>query len=81
MMVNICVKLYLIPASNEGDMDRTSCFIKFDVDLGSSQTVFSHCTPSHDGEHLCQVNNIYYTPVTKGVTDQTNCFITLDLEV
>ena len=33
MMVYICVKLNWIPATNKGDVDRTSYFIKFDIEL------------------------------------------------
>ena len=33
MMVNICIKLNQIPATNEGVMDWTSCFFTFDLEL------------------------------------------------
>ena len=29
--------------------------LKCDIDHGSNHTVLAHCTPSHDGEHLCQI--------------------------
>ena len=32
-MVNICVQLHYIPATNEGVTDQTSCFITFDLSV------------------------------------------------
>ena len=59
MIMKIWVKLYYIPVINEVAMDWTNCFshltLKCDLNLGPSQTILDHCTPLHDGEHLCQI--------------------------
>ena len=63
MMVNICPKLFLILATNDRVTVRTRCFwsnfshltLKFDHDLWRRQMVVVRDTPSHYGEHLCQV--------------------------
>ena len=36
-----------------GQADYSHLTLK--CDLGPSHTVLTHCTTSHDGEHLCQV--------------------------
>ena len=84
-VIQIYAKLFQNPSIHVNDkiMNRQAILspltLNCDLDLHPSHTVLSHCTPSHEGQHFCQV--LLNSSTYEGVMDQTSCFITLALEL